>query len=147
MQIKHLTAQKSLEIAWKCVQKDVINASNMWFWNGTNNNNTFSHMLLDHCYIFGLSLYPSSLWLFEEEDPVIYFSPALDLGGSGLKQQHLYGTMSTSSLPSFIKIHQAVLEKNLKMWKVYRRTGRWTENGRRDMTIAHLSLRLRWAKS
>ena len=25
--------------------------------------------------------------------------------------------MSTSSLPSFIKIHQAVLEKKLKMWK------------------------------
>ena len=47
--------------------------------------------------------------------------------------------------PSFIKIHQAVLEKNLKMWKVYTRTGRLTENGRRVMTIAHLSPRLRWA--
>ena len=29
--------------------------------------------------------------------------------------------MSTSSLPSFIKIHQAVLEKKSKMWKVYGR--------------------------
>ena len=70
-------------------------------------------MLPDHCYAFGLSQRPSSLWLFEEGDPVIYFNPTL--GGSGLKQQHLYGTISTSSLPSFIKIHQAVLEKNLKI--------------------------------
>ena len=69
MQIKHFTAQKSLEIALKCVQKDVKNASKMWFRNGTNNNNTSSHMLLDHCYAFGLSLLPSSLWLFEEGDP------------------------------------------------------------------------------
>ena len=59
--------------------------------------------------------------------------------------------MSTSSLPSFIKIHQAVLEKKSKMWKVYGRTttttttdGR-TDDGRCAMTIAHSSLRLRWA--
>ena len=79
--------------------------------------------------------------------PVIYFSPALNIGGSGLKQQHLYGTISTSSLSSFIKIHQAVLQTNLNMWKVYRRTGGLTDNERRDMTIANLSFRLRWAKS
>ena len=65
--------------------------------------------------------------------------------------------MSTSSLPSFIKIYQAVLEKKSKMWKVYaRRTdGRRTDDGRTDgrtddgrcaMTIAHSSLWLRWAK-
>ena len=65
----------------------------------------------------------------------------------GLKQQHLYGTISILSLPSFIRVHQVVLEKNLKMWKIYRRTGGWTKNRRRDMTIAHLSHRLRWAKS
>ena len=56
--------------------------------------------------------------------------------------------MSTSSLPSFIKIHLAVLEKKSKMWKVYGRTdddGR-TDDGRCAMTIAHSSLRLRWAK-
>ena len=50
--------------------------------------------------------------------------------------------MSTSSLPSFIKIHPAVLEKKSKMWKVYGRT----DDGRCAMTIAHSSLRLRWAK-
>ena len=62
--------------------------------------------------------------------------------------------MSTSSLPSFIKIHLAVLEKKSKMWKVYGRTtttttttdGR-TDDGRCAMTIAHSSLRLRWAKN
>ena len=30
--------------------------------------------------------------------------------------------MSTSSLPSLIKIHLAVLEKKSKMWQVYGRT-------------------------
>ena len=56
--------------------------------------------------------------------------------------------MSTSSLPSFIKIHPAVLEKKLKMWKVYGRTDgrRRRTDGRCAMTIAHSSLRLRWAK-
>ena len=59
--------------------------------------------------------------------------------------------MSTSSLPSFIKIHPAVPEKKSKMWKVYGRTddGRRTDgrtDGRCAMTIAHSSLRLRWAK-
>ena len=38
------------------------------------------------------------------------------------KQQHLWWTISTSSLPSFIKIHLAVLEEKSKMWKVYGRT-------------------------
>ena len=59
--------------------------------------------------------------------------------------------MSTSSIPSFIKIHQAVLEKKLKMWKVYARrtdgrTDGRTDDGRCAMTIAHSSLWLRWAK-
>ena len=31
MQIKHFTAQKSLEIALKCFLKDVKNASKIWF--------------------------------------------------------------------------------------------------------------------
>ena len=51
--------------------------------------------------------------------------------------------MSTSSLPSFIKILPVVLEKKTKMWKVYRQTDDW----RCAKTIAHLSLRLRWAKT
>ena len=63
--------------------------------------------------------------------------------------------MSTSSLPSFMKIHQAVLEKKMKMWKFTdgrRTTDGRTDDGRTDdgrcaMTIAHLSLWLRWAKN
>ena len=39
--------------------------------------------------------------------------------------------------------HQAVLEKKLKMWKF---TDRQRDDGRCAMTIAHLSLWLRWAK-
>ena len=38
------------------VQKDVKNASKIWLRNGTKSINTSSHMLLDHCYAFGLSL-------------------------------------------------------------------------------------------
>ena len=54
------------------------------------NNNTSSHMLLDHCYAFGLSLKPSVLkkkFLKEGGSPLTYFCPALDppLGGSGRK--------------------------------------------------------------
>ena len=33
-----------------------INVSKIWLRNGTKNNNTSSHMLLDHCYAFDLSL-------------------------------------------------------------------------------------------
>ena len=60
--------------------------------------------------------------------------------------------LSISSLPSFIKIHQVVSEK-LKMWKFTdgRRkdgqTERRTDDGRCAMTIAHLSLWLRWSKN
>ena len=58
--------------------------------------------------------------------------------------------MSTSSLSSFIKIHLAVLEKKSKNVKSLRTTdddddGR-TDDRRCAMTIAHSSLRLRWAK-
>ena len=34
------------------------------------------------------------------------------------KQQHLWGTMSTSFLLSFVKIHQAVLEERLNMCSI-----------------------------
>ena len=55
--------------------------------------------------------------------------------------------MSTSSLPSFLKIHQVVLEKKLKMWKFTDDDDGRTDDGRCAMTIAHLSHRLRWAKN
>ena len=41
--------------------------SNIWLPNGTKNNNTSTHMLLDHCYAFGLSMKPSVLKKFLEE--------------------------------------------------------------------------------
>ena len=56
--------------------------------------------------------------------------------------------MSSLSIPSFIKIHQAVVEKKSKMWKFTDgRTGGRTDDGRCAMTIAHSSLRFRWAKN
>ena len=53
--------------------------------NGIKNNNTSSHMPLDHCCPFGLSLLPSGLKkkFLEEGDPRDLFSPVL--GGSGRK--------------------------------------------------------------
>ena len=48
--------------------------------------------------------------------------------------------MTTSSLSSVFKIHQAVLENKLKM-------GIFTDDdAQRAMTIAHLSLQLRWTQ-
>ena len=55
--------------------------------------------------------------------------------------------MSTSCIPSFIKIHQAVLEKRSKMWKFTTDHNGRTDDGRCAMTIAYLSLWLRWAKN
>ena len=42
---------------------------------------------------------------WRREPKVTYFDPATDrhLGGSAQKQQHLQGTLSTSSIPNFIK--------------------------------------------
>ena len=104
------------------------------------------HMLLDHCYAFGLLLYPSGLKknFLKERDPWPIFAPPWICPWADLveKQQHLQVTMSTSSPPSFIKIHQAVLEKKLQMWK-------FTDVGRRRRTTdgALWQLRLRWAKN
>ena len=44
-----------------------------------------------------------------------------------------------------------VLEKKIKMWKVYRQTDRqaegWTKDGKQVIRKAHLSFQLRWAKT
>ena len=56
-----------------------------------------------------------------------------------IKTHHLKGTIGTSLLPSFITIHQAVMEK-LKMWKVYRWQTDWLT------TPYDYSLWLMWAK-
>ena len=79
-------------------------------WNGTKK--FFSHAsrsLL--CIRFVVVVCRSEEEYIEEDSP----PPPLD--GSGRKQQHLKGTMITLFLPSFIKTHTAVLEKNLKMLK------------------------------
>ena len=74
-------------------KKDIKNASKFCLRNGTKNNNTFPHMLLDHCYAFGLLLWPSGLKkkFLVEGDPLTYFGTALDppLGGSGRKTTRL----------------------------------------------------------
>ena len=84
------------------------------------NNNTSSHMLLDHFCAFGLLLWPSALkkkFLKAGYPPRPTFAPPWirPLADLAEKQQHLCGTMSTSYLPSFITITHAVLEKRLNM--------------------------------
>mgnify|MGYP003684357691 CR=1 FL=1 len=61
-------------------------------------------------------------------------------------------------MPSLVEIGPVVLEKKMKMWKVYRRTDRQTDrqtdgqtdgqtdDGRQVIRKAHLSFQLRWAK-
>ena len=82
MQIMHFTAYKSIKITFKYAKmtkskKDVKNASKIRLQNGTKNNNTSSHMLLVHCYAFGLSLQPFGLKkkFLEEGDPLDLFWP------------------------------------------------------------------------
>ena len=56
------------------------------------------------------------------------------------KQQHLWGTMSTSSLPSFVKINQSVLKKKSKMLKVYAGQTDGRTSGRPTKTYENSSL-------
>ena len=60
----------------------------------------------------------------------------LFLPRSAEKQQHLQGTMSTLSLPNFIKIHQAFLEKKLKMLKFTGGRRTTTTDGRSNWRTA-----------
>ena len=53
-------------------------------------------------------------------------------------------------VPSLVEIDPVVLEKKMKMWKVYRQTDGQTDgqthDGRQVIRKAHLSFQLRWAK-
>ena len=89
--------------------------------------------------------------LLKKGTPWPIFGPALDLplGGSGRKTTTLVRDHEYF-IPT--KIHQNLSsgsEEEVEIVKVYRRTttddGR-TDDGRCAMTIAHLSLWLRWAK-
>ena len=116
-------------------------------------------MLLDHCYPFGLSAvaFPS-----EEEvsrrrgPPVTYFGPALDppLGGSGRKNNN------TCKGPWVLHPYQVSSKSIKQFWRSSRKCEKFTDgrrtpddddddgrtdDGRCAMTIAHSSLRLRWA--
>ena len=50
-------------------------------------------------------------------------------------------------MQSLVEIGPVVLEKKMKMWKVYRWTDRQTDDGRQGIRKAHLSFQLRWAKN
>ena len=92
----------------------------------------------------------------EEEDswrrgpPVTYFCPALDppLGGSGRKTTTLVRDHEYFIPTKFHQNPSSGSGEEVENVKVYRRTddGR-TNDGRCAMTIAHLSLWLRWAKN
>ena len=50
-------------------------------------------------------------------------------------------------VPSLVEIGPVVLEKKIKMWKIYRQTDGQTDDGRQVVRKAHLSFQLRWAKN
>ena len=85
-----------------------MNASKIWHQNGTKNNKASSHMLQDHCYAV-------AFWakndFFLDGDPCDLFLPCHGSAPGQICPKHLnaYTTISTSSLPSFINIHHAVL--------------------------------------
>ena len=70
---------------------------------------------------------------------------------SARKTQTWKRALRSCFLSSFVEFRSVVSEEKSKMWKFTpdgRRTdGRRTDDGRCAMTIAHSSLRLRWAKS
>ena len=55
----------------KITSKRVKNLASEW----NKNNNTSSHMLLDHCYAFGLSASSLRKKIFQEGGPLTSFSP------------------------------------------------------------------------
>ena len=92
---------------------------------------------------------------FKKGTPVTYFCPALDppLGGSGRKtttlvRDHEY-FMHTKfhQNPSSGSGEEVENVKSLRHTDDGRRTDGRTDDGRCAMTIAHSSLRLRWAKN
>ena len=131
------------------VQKDIKNTSKIWLRNGTKSNNISSHMLLDHCYAFGLSLKPSGLKkkFVEEGDPprdLIWSRPGSAPGRIWPKNNN------TCKGPWVLHSYQVSSKSFRWFWRRSRNCEKFTDgrtdNGRCAMTIAHSSLRLRWAK-
>ena len=89
IQFKPITTKKSKEIAQKCskmTKSRKTTEKHQKFDFGTKNNNTSSHILLDHSNAFGLSFYAAGLKKFlKVGTPRGTFWPALDppLDGSG----------------------------------------------------------------
>ena len=50
-------------------------------------------------------------------------------------------------VPSLVEIGPVILEKKMKMWKVYRQTDGRTDDRQQVIRKAHLSFQLRWAKN
>ena len=48
-------------------------------------------------------------------------------------------------MPSLVEIRPVVLEKKMKMWKVYRQTD-WLTDDEQKVISTHLTFQLRWAK-
>ena len=123
----------------------------IWLWNGTKNNNTSSHMLLDHCYAFGCccSLTPSPPPTPHPHPRDLFYPrpgsapgriwPKNDNTCKGPWVLHPY-QVSSKFIEWFWRTKNNV--KSLRM------TDKWTDRQRMDgqnaMTIAHSSLQLRW---
>ena len=96
------------------VRKDIKRRQKLWHRNGTKNNSS-SIMLLEHWYAFVKTFRHEEVC--RRRDLCNILLSALDppQGRTGWKTTTLVETMRSSSVIGFIKIHQAVLEKMLKM--------------------------------
>ena len=72
-------------------------------------------MFLHHFCSFGFFCCDHLVWILLPNAGTLWPILAPPLDEYGWKQQRLCRTTSTSSLPSFIKIHHTVLEKKLNM--------------------------------
>ena len=141
MQIKHFlkNAQKSLEVALKCIQKDVKNLSKIWFRNGTKDNNTSSHMLLDHCICIRLvAVAFQSEVIWRRGSPWSILAPPWIL-------TDLAKNNNTCKGPLVLHPYQVSSKSIKRFWRRMWKYEKFTD-GRRDMTIGSGELKRRQIK-
>ena len=87
------------------------------------------------------------IWLYHNADSENKEKNLWEFIGSSFEQTWNPFTQGCF-VPSLVEIDQVVLEKKMKMWKVYRQTDGQTDRRRTtgDQKKAHLSFQLRWAK-
>ena len=82
---------------------------------------------------------------FQYNFTISLLSPLGEERGPSFKQTWI-PSIHGCFVPCLVEIGPVVLEKKLKMWKVYRQTDRQTDDRQQAIRKAHVSFQLRWAK-